>query len=523
MIIAGHMSGNISQFAELSDSAAILAAIILETRTPLLFVLDEIPSAFAKNEIDVVTRRNMFIKFCERVLPHWIQVKDLYFMLIGRGDIFNIAGNRLNDDSRIFTSRFEFTRISLRLIQLDNIKKVLTETTMQDIKDKKKVPLAEYYGVPHNELEKTAKHVQAVTSGHPRSMLKMFQRCPSKESLWSYKGIEEIGDLDHWGKELVPYGVGIRKLVRAVFAGTEIDLTQPVFPVGKSIPLVVLADKAYIRFEGQIGAARLYAAEDVGRFLSASFSPFREFISFYGKNNLKFDQAPNFELACLKRFQEMFVCPTYPRLAYRQWFRGTAFGKLEEFAVSQEITKIPKITSYGPTFFSSLKQPTVSPECLWQLIQAMQDLKPHCFIEKSASSNVIIMSEAVRKGKSCLVTIGLAAKCFPTSALSETDLSNELFLFNRLTQARKPFTRDRANFLFICNTGPPNTERREKQRNRKFSIVETRNYKNITQAVYLDLSTEELRASFFGPSEDDKTLRENLENMIHRQKEPLPP
>jgi hypothetical protein len=47
--------------------------------------------------------------------------------------------------------------------------------------------------------------------------------------------------------------------------------------------------------------------------------------------------------------------------------------------------------------------------------------------------------------------------------------------------------------------------------------VETENYKNITQAVYLNLSTEELRASFFGLSDNDKSLRENLEIMIWKE------
>ena len=519
LIISGKMSGNISQFAELSESAAILAAIILETRNPLFFVLDEIPSAFEKNEIDVVTRRNMFMNFCKKVLADWFKVKDLYFLLIGRGDIFNIVGNRLNGDPNILTSPFEFTRISLRLIELDNIKKVLTQTLKKDAVDQDEVPLTAYYGVADDELEKTARHVQAVTSGHPRSMLRMFQRCPTKESLWSYSGIEDTGDVDHWKKQLIPYGVGIRKLIHAVFAGTEIDLTQPVLPVEKSITLVALAEKANIRFEGQIGAARLYAADNVCRLLSTSFSPFREFISFYGKHNFKYDHAANFELACMKRFQEMFFVPTSPRSAYPQWFRGTAFGKIDKFGVSPEITKIPKITSTGITSFSSFNQPTVSPECVPQLVQAMEDMEPRCFIplEKSASSDVIIMSEAERNGQSWLVTIGLAAKCFSTSVLSETDISKELYLFNRFAQAPKPFTRDRANFLFICNTGPPNTERREKQRSRNFSIVETRNFKNITQAVYLDLSTEELRASFFGLLDDDKTSRENLDNMIWKE------
>ena len=130
----------------------------------------------------------------------------------------------------------------------------------------------------------------------------------------------------------------------------------------------------------------------------------------------------------------MFLEQINPRSAYPQWFRDTAFGKIDNFEVSQEITRIPRITSHGQTFFSSLNQATISPECVPQLMQAMKDLEPQCFIplEKSASSDVIIMAKAERNKKPCFVTIGLAAKCFSTSALSETDISKELFLFERL-------------------------------------------------------------------------------------------
>ena len=516
LIKSGELTGDISEFDQYFDSASVLEAIIRETKTPLFIVVDEISGALSDDEIGHTERKGIFLNFCATVFSEWIKIDDLFFLLVGRGEISEIL------ESNHSGAPFEFRRIFLKLLNDDAVERIVHMTTK--FKNGIEIPLNEYFDLSDDKvLREFLERVQFLTNGHPRSLLRLFDRCESFADIVAYSDMNETEETDQWISGLVQYGEGIRKLVKAVSDKQGIDLSCPALPIKKSCSLLALAQKCLIRYENRADYATLFASPHVLKFLSKTFSPFREFISFYGRlGDLKLDHAANFELCCLKRFQEMFHDPSSPRVAFPDWFEGTIFGKLEHFTVSSMHRSIPKITDEGKRF-ENIDQETVKADDWPQLTSTMQSLAPKCFIprEKSAASDILIMSRAEYDGKPCFVTIGLAVKCYSTSALSSSSIKRELELFDRMFDSESNQNDNRINLLFVCCSGSPRTKRTSvyKQCGPKYSFIDTRTFTRITQAVQLDLSTEELRASFFGICKsNDSHLRQNLEDMINKQR-----
>jgi hypothetical protein len=337
-----------------------------------------------------------------------------------------------------------------------------------------------------------------------------------------FHGKGQTVDVANWTKSLIPHTAVIRKLLQAIFDNSKIDLTQPVFPVKGSRSLQELLPTFLIRYEGEITAANLFASSFALKHLSGMFSPFREFITLYTRiTDLKFDHAANFETCCLKRFQEMFGSSlSIPASALLpNVFKTTTLGMLEGFSASSKVVSIPQVKEDGKPF-TSIDQETVKLTDWPLLLAEMVDLAPCCFTphEKSASSDVIIMSEGILHGTPCFVSIGLAAKCYE---LSNAEIQNELALFNRMVSTnltpKVSNFRKQINLLFVCCTGPLNNKRKKKAGSPGYWKINKKGFEHITEAIYLDLSTPDSRSRFFGLTrEDDIHLRNNLEMMINK-------
>ena len=52
---------------------------------PLFIVLDEIGAAFEDDKLDDTQRRAQFLSFCDNVLGKWLSLKNIFFLLLGRG------------------------------------------------------------------------------------------------------------------------------------------------------------------------------------------------------------------------------------------------------------------------------------------------------------------------------------------------------------------------------------------------------------------------------------------------------
>ena len=345
-----------------------------------------------------------------------------------------------------------------------DVEEVLSKTTK--LRNNQEVFLTQYFDIKdHEEMQKTAEHIHQVTKGNPRETLLLLKSCENRGDILNYKS-------------------------------------------------------------GLISSPTI----------KSSFSPFRDFISIYGEKmgDVKLDHPANFELCCLKRFQEMFHAESSnPGLLFADWFQGTVFGQLKDFSIAKTHRSIPKITEEGKTSFSTIEQETLRADNWPELHSAMEFLAPQCFIprDKSAATDVLIMSRAIFEGEPCIVTVGLAVKCYSSSQLSGNSIHRELSLFDRMFESEDHSSARRLNFLFICCTGNHPSKRFLKtldgseKLNNHFSLIETdSSFPHITEAVYLDLSTEELRAKFFGICKpEDSYLRKNLEDLINKNKNEEPP
>ena len=193
MIKSGLMTGNIERLRNYEQSDSLLTAIMEETGYPLFVVLDEIQSAFNDDSFSCLAeRRREFFKFCGQVLGSWITVEDLFFLLVGRGDLFDHVGNRTGESNEHNSpgSPFDFRKISLKLISENHIETIVASTYKK--KGDRNLTLKEYYNIQDEEMEAFALEIREVTDGHPRTMFEMFQSCETRKMIQEYSGVQGI-------------------------------------------------------------------------------------------------------------------------------------------------------------------------------------------------------------------------------------------------------------------------------------------------------------------------------------------
>jgi hypothetical protein len=521
---------------------------IKESGSPLFLVLDEIGKAFTRPSLTLEQQRTNFLKFCSEVLGETLFCRDLYLLLIGNAGFLSLVANRTPTSPESPASAVMLERIGLCMIRKQHIGEILDFTHREALDQDKAVAtygpcqtdatneifarngrplvtLSRFYGL-EGDSNKKIRAIDAIlkaTNGHPRWICTMLRSCETFGDLEAY--LPEEGLKDHrvkdWIAGLLNYTRGLEVLFTRVEDGRTMDLGKKVFTdLEKSCTYMQLANWAYLRYEGTIDAARLFASEFINRNLSLLFRPFRAFIEQFDHTlAIRYKHEANFELCCLKRFQEMFgEAVETPEKRFPCWFSGTRFGMLRDFRLGTTMGRIPKITERGSGTFDELAQATAKPDH-WPSIRAkmLECELPRAFIpaDLSASSDVIIMTKAFDGKDQLLVTIGLAVKCTQSPLAldgANESVAREQELFNRMF-VRSSSALSELNVLIICASG--GFAGCSNSISSKILELST-SYPNVHETILLNLSDMEKRANFFGLN-GTQGLIDKIEAMILKQ------
>ena len=256
MINNGEIKGKLANLDSSQKAKDLLRGFILETKTPLFLVLDNVGNAFACEDEGTLSRRNRFLRLCRYVLKNWFQIKHLHFLLMGRGDIFNdiLAANTV-----------KFKRITLNLIREEYYTQILAQTTRNF--DGREIPLMKYFNISEQNKKRVYDAIKRATNGHPRSMLQMFTSCETIEALESFQPEfpkQKKEALEPWLEWLRPYREEIRELLALIDTGVRVNLEQKFsYYDPESLHKVDLAEKALIRWEGDLNNAQLFVSQSV--------------------------------------------------------------------------------------------------------------------------------------------------------------------------------------------------------------------------------------------------------------------
>jgi hypothetical protein len=350
----------------------------------------------------------------------------------------------------------------------------------------------------------------------------MFKKCDSPAQLFNFYIPLESLSVKKWIEGLLPFADIVGELVASANTpGMTMDLTRKIFSTDPSENKAFVADKALIRWEGSISEATLFISDNIMVHLYELFAPCKIFLMHYEVNRrLKLNHEGNFELLCLKRFQE--ICHKWgeAKKMLPSWFDGTIFGKIEGLEISKRITKIPKVTCQGLKYFESVEQSTVHPDYLPDLIALLRVSKPACYVpgEKSASTDIVIVTQGKLPAakENLVITIGLAVKCLNKTCLPTSMMIEELNLFNRLVSGSELDSTKRLNILFFCCSGDSSRLAMEAERNFHKVPIPV-DCSQVDEAIYFDLSSKDLRSEFFDVKDPKHAhLSHNLELMIQK-------
>lgn len=303
------LTGNMSFLTNARTSTELLKLIIWATGRPLFIVLDEVPGAFASSSGQTIVQTvSAFYFVAKRIFRQWIRTIDVFLLLLGRGEIFDVVSGR-SDLVSTKESKLAFERIPLTMIHEKYIEPILEETVR--MVDGKPVTLKEFYGLQSpEEVRKAVKAILDATNGHPRSMCKMLSECDTREKLHSFDIPLEKKNVKEWIRGLLPFADVVGCLVAAENSRLKVNLTKNAFESSPSPTWAEIADRALIRWEGEIYDATLHISKNALIHLYGLFAPCKTFLANYAINKqIKLNHEGNFELVCLKRFQEIFCSP----------------------------------------------------------------------------------------------------------------------------------------------------------------------------------------------------------------------
>ncbi len=91
---------------------------------PIMVIFDDFAAPFSSVS-DVKHRKRLFMDFCELILLQWLRTKGIYFIIMGRGEIFEKVGLR-GAGSPVFRDKASpviFERLQLGMLRKENVKK----------------------------------------------------------------------------------------------------------------------------------------------------------------------------------------------------------------------------------------------------------------------------------------------------------------------------------------------------------------------------------------------------------------
>ena len=524
--LAGILRNDLEQSCEnisFQTSDRLFKSLMARTNNdPVFVVLDDIGAAFV-NDSNVSDRRDKFFEFCRVVLVPWLDCDNLYFLLMGRGDIFKWIGNRPSIENEMSLSPVKFIRIGLSMLRESKIKVIIDKTLTIN---RGRCTLEKYFQLEQKDIPTVVKAIMEQTNGHPRSVLDMLKACTNASALYSYRNSESLegGALMY----LISYRESLSLLLEKMEKNETVDLAEPVSEGDKRRSLALLADRARIRWEGELSKATLFATPAVRRSLSILCSSFKAFLSIYRRDpHLLVKRDRVFEYFLLKRMQDMFRDEGSPGEQYRQWFGDTAFGNLSAFRASPEILGFPKITSRSTDSKAiTITAKTAHIKKLPELLQIIREKGSGCYLplpNSSSSDGLIVYSN--RQGAIKFVIIGIAAKCV-SAPFSTTSIHTEIRLFNRMLAGYeaphsgvKRSPEGDFNCLMIFSAGGfckmNNQNRKRKKNGLRSNPVEyafkSSDYPYVNSVLLIDLSSPTDRQEFFGIKDEETQLLQNLE------------
>mmetsp|Transcript_42109 Transcript_42109/g.88040 ORF Transcript_42109/g.88040 Transcript_42109/m.88040 type:complete len:685 (+) Transcript_42109:3-2057(+) len=381
-----------------------LSALIVEAG-PLFIALDEIGAAFTvegKNDID---RRELFLRFCAKVLGSWLLVPGLFFLVLGRGSFLSYVGNRPDNVNIISVSPFSFKRLSLQLLRTEAIVEILKKTHVGES------TLYNYYKLSPEKAEEVAKFLFQQTTGNPRHLLDAFERCETYEQLMKYDESFVIQDYEKFCEYVSKYLRPVQSLLSAAESKSIVDLREEVTSKGRSITLEIIANNVLIAWEGRLEAAQLVASPTIINFMATSYYPFKQYLGLITKlldGPLNFPEA--FEIMLMKRFQEMFASPSCPKDILPSFFDSPEFGQIPDFVCCSLVRRMGKVISTGSGM--KLEGLTINMDFWPLLIGQMDSFKSLCLkpLPLSASSDIFFVGDVYCGSILRRCTVGVAAK-----------------------------------------------------------------------------------------------------------------
>ena len=478
---------------------------------PLFIALDEIGAAFTvqgKNDID---RRELFLRFCAKVLGSWLLVPGLFFLVLGRGSFLSYVGNHPDDVNITSGSPFSFQRLSLQLLRTEAIVEILKKTYVGE------TTLYNYYKLSPETATKVAVLLFQQTTGNPRHLVDAFERCETYEELMKYDESFVIKDYERFCVYVSKYQRIVQSLLSAAESKSMVDLTEEITSKGRSITLEIIANNVLIAWEGRLEAAQLVASPTIIDFMATIYYPFKQYLELITKfidGPLNFPEA--FEIMLMKRFQEMFASPSCPKDILPSFFDSPKFGQIPDLVCCSLVRRMGKVISSGSGM--KLEGLTINMGFWPVLIEQMDSFESLCLkpLPLSASSDIIFVGDIFCGSVSRRCTVGVAAKTRNYQArkakAGQSLIDEECFRFNAMFEGMDLNCRQRLNILIICSTNYDDSTMTQFG-DKKFFVPETEQYPLIDEVIVLDLSSTENRAAFFGLSAAD-ALNNSIDRVI---------
>ena len=323
-----------------NKTSSFLGSLVKEMG-PVFIVLDKIGKAFEDPKLDDIQRRERFMLFCTEVIQDWMLMKDVFILIAGRGSFLSYVGLR-PDAKTIEGSPFHFPRPSLHLLREEAIKQILKKTLM--VADGKKT-VQEHFELDEERLSIVAKKLFLSTNGHPRTKLAALQKCESVTELENYNDPVDYSSWKLFFGALIRFREIVNELLKSVEDGSFYNLTSTYSDAGgKKISHDIIANQAFISWEGTVDNARLYTHPFVKMILENYFCPLKEYLSLVGDiSKVSIDYSNVFEWICLKRFQEIFSTPQQPNLILPLFFSTVLFGNLCGLCFSRQLCPFQKL------------------------------------------------------------------------------------------------------------------------------------------------------------------------------------
>lgn len=140
---------------------------------PMFVVLDGVRRGFASDDRDDKASWDLFKAFCDEVLVQWMQIKELFFVILGYAPFLRYAPSGLSRPNSQATGVFySFTRLRLYLIPPNKIDEILVKTRVHSTNV---LTLQERWGLQQDDqLKEATKLLFEKSFGHPRILWKLL-------------------------------------------------------------------------------------------------------------------------------------------------------------------------------------------------------------------------------------------------------------------------------------------------------------------------------------------------------------